>query len=113
LTTAHALEAVSAVDGPVAARLEGYLGGLTAVAADDIEELALGTGSAVVGHAAAGVTFALVTSEGATGAAALWFTEAAAGVELLVLGAKDKFLAAVGAGQGLVCERHFRKPLSS
>ena len=94
---ADALEAVAAVDWTVAAGLEGHLGGLTAAAADDVEELALGTGGAGEAAAAA-IAFALVAAHGAAGAAALGLGEAARRVELLVLGAERELLATVRTG---------------
>jgi hypothetical protein len=108
---ANALEAVTAVDRPVAAWLEGYLRWLATVAADDVEELALDARAAAEAAAATTVTFTLVAAHGTAGAAALGLREAARGVEFLVLCAERKFLAAVRTGQSLVYEWHLESLL--
>ena len=85
-------EAVAAVDGLVAARLEGNLGLLAAVSADRGEHLALRTGIAV-GGAERGT---------ALRAAARLVLEALLGIELLLGSREDEFLAAVAANEGFV-----------
>ena len=85
-------EAVAAVDGLVATRLEGNLRLLAAVGADRGEHLALRTGIAV-GGAERGT---------ALRAAARLVLEALLGIESLLGSTEDEFLAAVTANEGFV-----------
>ena len=85
-------EAIAAVHGLIAARLEGNLGLLAAVSADRREHLALRTGIAI-----------LRTERGtALRAAARLILEALLRIESLLGSSKDEFLAAVTANEGFV-----------
>ena len=85
-------EAVAAVNGLVAARLEGNLRLLAAVGADRGEHLALRTGIAVGG----------AERSAALRATARLVLEALLGVELLLGSREDELLAAVAANEGFV-----------
>jgi len=86
--TADAIEAVPAVDGAVAARLEGHAGDVTAAAAGDFEHFALDAGRPVEPTGAAIAAFAFAAALSAAGAAALGLAKAAGLVELLVITAE-------------------------
>ena len=85
-------EAIAAVHGLIATRLEGNLGLLAAVSADRGEHLTLRTGIAV-GSA---------ESSAALRAAARLVLEALLRIESLLGSSKDEFLAAVTANEGFV-----------
>jgi hypothetical protein len=115
---ADTLEAVAAIDGPIASRLEGHFGLLPAAAADDVEHLALDPGPAgetttttAAATSTAHFAFAAVAALRTAGAAALGIAEPARGVELLVIRAECKLLSAVSTHQSLVCERHLKSLL--
>ena len=92
------VEAVAAVDRAVTTRLERHLGGLATLAARDVEQLALRTGSAVEATATAGVaTVAVHAALRAAVAAALGLAKAARCIELLVVRGKREPLVAVHA----------------
>jgi hypothetical protein len=98
--TPDALEAVTAVHRAVAARLERHFGRLPTAAANHVEHLALGSRRAhetACTTTAAAFAFATCAALGTAGAAALGVAEATRGVELLVVGAEGKLLAAVRA----------------
>jgi hypothetical protein len=101
---ADALEAITAVDRSIAARLERHLGGLTTAAAHDVEHLAFDAGATAETAAVAATTaLALTAAQGAARAATLGLCEAARGVEFLVVAAEQEFLSTVRAGKSLVC----------
>ena len=85
-------EAVAAVHGLIAARLEGNLGLLAAVGTDRGEHLALRAGIAVL------------RTEGCTAlrAAARLILEALLRIERLLRGAEDELLVAVATNEGFV-----------
>lgn len=90
----NAIEAIAAVNRPVAPGLERDFCRLAAAAARHIEHLAvLAWGAAEGGRGVS--TLALAASLGATGAAALRLGEAARSVKLLVVPAKQELLPAV------------------
>ena len=103
-------EAVAAVDGPVAARFEGYLGILTALGADDRVHFAgsaTATATAVATATAAAATAASGFLGSATRRAALGFVrEPELVVTFLFSGREDEAAAALNAAQILVCEFH-------
>ena len=85
-------EAIAAVHGLIAARLEGNLGLLAAVSADRSEHLALRTGIAI-----------LRTERGtALRAAARLILEALLRVERLLRRAEDELLVAIATNEGFV-----------
>ena len=98
-------------DMAVASRLEGYLGGLAAVAAGHVEQLALLTRRPAAERAAAFAAFAFAAALGTAGAAALRLREPARRVKLLVVPAKQELLPAVRAGQRLVWKWHLERLL--
>src|SRR5207302_7505800 len=116
------LEAVAAVHGLVAARLERNARLASAVAACRGEHLALAaavaaataavsTTTAATGVPSAAATTTASATLGATrgtvsGATGRCVLESAACVELLLAGGPDEFLPAVLAGQGLVLKAH-------
>ena len=71
----HALEAVTAIYGPIATRLEGDLGRLTTAAANHVKELTLDARAAAEAALATATAFPLIASQGATGAATLGLTK--------------------------------------
>ena len=85
-------EAIAAVHGLIAARLEGNLGLLAAISADRGEHLTLRAGIAVL-RAEGGA---------ALRAAARLVLEALLGVERLLGSAEDEFLVTVAANEGFV-----------
>ena len=85
-------EAIAAVHGLIAARLEGNLGLLAAVSADRREHLALRTGIAIL-RAERGT---------ALRAAARLILEALLRVERLLRRAEDELLVAIAANEGFV-----------
>ena len=85
-------EAIAAVHGLIATRLEGNLGLLAAVSADSGEHFAL----------RAGIAIGRTESGTALRAAARLVLEALLRIESLLGSSKDEFLAAVTANEGLV-----------
>src|SRR5438552_12601636 len=97
---ALALEAVAAVHGLVAARLERHFGRSAAAAARRPEHLALA--AAVVARAAAAAAFGRFTGGPAIGATARLVLEAFLSVEFLLAGSERKLLTAVHACDQLI-----------
>ena len=91
------LIALAAVNGTVASGLEGHLGGLAAAITDHVVHGTVSAGSATV---------LLTASLTAGGAAAGFILEALIGVELLLAGGEDEFVAALTALEGLVFEHY-------
>jgi hypothetical protein len=106
---ATAGEAVAAVDGLVATRLERHFGRLTALAAGRLEHLAAtaarsstaATG-AVASTAAAARTALGLTGRAAFGATVGLILEAFAREELLFSGAENELTVAINAAQGFI-----------
>jgi hypothetical protein len=97
--TADTLEAVAAVDGPVTTGLERHLGGLAALAANDVEQLALGARCPVEAATTATrvATIAVHAALRAAVAATLGLAETARCIELLVVRGKRERLVAIHA----------------
>ena len=85
-------EAIAAVHGLIAARLEGNLGLLAAVSADRGEHLTLRTGGAILS----------TESRTAIRAAARLILEALLRVERLLRRAENEFLVAIATNEGFV-----------
>jgi len=111
------LEAIAAIDGLVAARLERHFGRLSALAAGGLEHLAARTArhpaacARAVTAARAGTNAAAAAARGsslrlacrtALGATIRLVLEAFAGKELLLARAKDELAVAVNAVQGFI-----------
>src|SRR5512133_3786329 len=92
------LETVGAVDRPIAARLEGHLGVLATLGANDRIHLALATVATAVGGAALAGCLARRPASGAAHRGA----ETLLGEEFLLAGREGEFLAAIVASEGLV-----------
>ena len=99
------LEALTAVDRPVSAGLEGHLRGAAAAVADHFVHLTLAAGLSVAAVGAAG--------SAARRAAAGLVLEALAGIEFLFGSAEGEFGAALAAGQDLVLVHDGRPPHNS
>src|SRR6185503_9829228 len=105
---AHLLEAVRAIHGLVATRLEWNAGLTAAVAARRAEHLARAAATTAVSATAAVPAATTATARAAcrtvSGATARGVLQATARVELLLSGGPNELLAAVATGQGLVSE---------
>ena len=89
------LEALAAEYGAIASGLEGHLSGLAAAITNHVVHRTIGT---------AGGAILLTAGGAARGATAGLILEALVGVELLLAGGEDEFVAALTALEGLVFE---------
>jgi len=108
--TPNLLKAVRAVNRPVGPRLERNPRFLPAVAANGAEHLALvsvtATTAAGAAVAVASAALGVASRRPAAGTAPGLVHEAPGRIEFLLACGKDERLAAVAAGQGLVCVGH-------
>ncbi len=103
---AHGLEAVTAVHGASAARLEWDLGRTAAVGADSVVQLARGASDLRRVRARAAAAARVRAPVGAAAAAALGFQVAPRSEELLIIGRKEKFAAALNTRERFVIVSH-------
>jgi hypothetical protein len=102
------LEAVAAVDGLVATRLERHFCRLSALAAGRLEHLAATAARRSAAAVASATAAAASAALGLTGRPALWTTirlvlEAFACEELLFAGTEYELAIAIDAAQGFIC----------